>query len=718
MPDNQVHGPYNFVSFPTRVIRRYARLEDVPRQDQWDEDLLSGEITVTMTAKTPVFISDGAKDNRGRGDGHFIRDAEGRCVIPGSSLRGLVRENMQILGCGLVRPNEDFQDVNLYYRALADARGSLKSALKGQYQSMLGIHNNSQPTEIRAGYLHCDPSAGGSGYYIVPTLPHPTSDHSICRLRRDDPRVVELVQDMPRPGVLEGICYWGVETVGKREGTPAQAGRVGIAQGGPEQHPGALTGRLVSPGYMQGQNHVYLFPEEDPDAGHIPLSRESMLVYQEDYEARLNSLGGTAGLPPKSEKEARQAEIERRKAFWALPKEGECKPVFYLEGSVVSFSPSSYYLRIAYKYKLSHGIPGSHQRRNQEELFLDYPYAVLGFTQGNTALRSRVSFGDLGLEGAPSYALPASAVLGEPKLSFFGAYTEKGLDYNQEEFQLQGYKQYWLHDITNQAQGDNTQVRTTLRPLAAGSRFTGAIRYRNLHPDELGLLLWCLRLEKGCYQPMGMGKPLGYGRMALTIDALRPFRPRDLYPSLIPDGAFFAAPANPDGQEVTKLIESYIESYQAWRGDEQIQASLKNQTVPDIRALLHIREFFTIRSLICQRLEPVSYMALGEYRNVMQGLDSISEVAKRVSDQAPGAPATGSAQERDPSLSYGTVMSVSNGKCTVNAGGRLIQALYVQPSKPKKGGKKQGAAGPRPLVKGQRVALRSDGKQWHVVQDQ
>ena len=94
MRDKQVHAPYNFVSFPNKVIRRYARLEDVPRQDRWDENLLSGEITVTMTAQTPVFVSDGARDSRGRNDGHFLRDAEGRCIIPGSSLRGLVARQL------------------------------------------------------------------------------------------------------------------------------------------------------------------------------------------------------------------------------------------------------------------------------------------------------------------------------------------------------------------------------------------------------------------------------------------------------------------------------------------------------------------------------------------------------------------------------------------------------------------------------------------------
>ena len=51
---------------------------------------------------------------------NFFRTPAGTCAIPGSSLRGLVRENMQILGFGLVRPEEDLQDYQIMFRKVAD----------------------------------------------------------------------------------------------------------------------------------------------------------------------------------------------------------------------------------------------------------------------------------------------------------------------------------------------------------------------------------------------------------------------------------------------------------------------------------------------------------------------------------------------------------------------------------------------------------------------
>lgn len=86
-------------------------------------------------------------------------------------------------------------------------------------------------------------------------------------------------------------------------------------------------------------------------------------------------------------------------------------------------------------------------------------------------------------------------------------------DKNSEQpgFQLRGYKLYWLKEA-GAASTDKEKAASKLRPLPAGTVFSGVIRYRNLRPDELGLLLWALRLENGCFQSVGMGKPYGYGR--------------------------------------------------------------------------------------------------------------------------------------------------------------------------------------------------------------
>lgn len=111
-------------------------------------------------------------------------------------------------------------------------------------------------------------------------------------------------------------------------------------------------------------------------------------------------------------------------------------------------------------------------------------------------------------------------------------------------------------------------------------------------------------------------------------------------------------------------------------------------------------------------------MALEEYKNVMRSLAPISEVAGQAADAPPAAQAPGSAAEGDSTLLQGKVTQVSNGKCTVVAGGTLMQAFYLQAAGPKKGGKKRDGAGPQPPVKGQTVTLRFDGKRWIVVQDQ
>ncbi len=636
MRENEVHGPYNFVSIPNRVLCRYADLKDVPRQDRWDPALCSGEIKVTLTADTPVFISNG---DRKQPD--FFQGADGSYQIPGSSLRGLIRENMQILGLGLVRPGVDFGDVTLYYRALADAKDSLKGKLKERYQNALGISKqkdgtDSPPSQVLAGYLHHEKSdaPGKTGYYILPAKAAmvPIPRRVKCKDKKtgrsydvDNPTVAPWLRQSP---FAEQIYYWYEKDEEDEEGKWRLTGER------PERA-GVQSGYLLSPGPMPGQNYLYLFPEEDVSADRIEISREDQLSYQEDYEARKNSLGGT-------ERGVSTEEKERRKRFWALPGVGTCKPVFYcVSGGAISFSPSSYYLRVTYDRPLRSGLPEAHLQ-HQAEIFLDYPNAILGFTEPHSSLRSRVSFGDLAVNKKEKvdHAPAPDVVLGEPKLSFFPAYVREGKDYNQPDFRFRGYKQYWLHEPVEQEVGSNTRVQSALRPLAKGASFTGTIRYQNLYPDELGLLLWCLRLEEGCYQSIGMGKPYGYGRMKLRIDSLREYQPESLYLAMTPGQNFFK-PVEPKQLEerVTGLIQCYQTS-------EWVKGSGETGSIGDMP---HIREFFTIRSVIAVNQPMLSYMRISkkynEYQNVAFPLGSIGELQEEM--QTPGqAPSPGTRTER------------------------------------------------------------------------
>lgn len=561
---SKVHAPYNFVSFSEKVLLRYAGPEELPRHDRMDPALKSGEIHVTMTADTPVFVSDG-RDN-------FFRAPNGQYALPGSTIRGMVRQNMQILGFGCVHPGEDFEDVQIYFREMAAARGSAGGALKAYYQAALGVETRkvdrgrsvSVPTKVRAGYLR----STGRGYVIQPVR------GTYLRVSRKHPDAAALGLD---PAQAVPVAY------------RAAGDRVTALRRGGDPVPGMERGMLLVTGRPVGRpNHLYLFPQADEDKPAVELSDQDVLSYQEDWENRKNVLG--------------------RANFWALPRAGEEKPVFYLRHEGHTYFGMSLFLRIGYGSALSQGLPQRH-RDAQAEPGVDYPHGILGFAGPEGAYRSRVSFGDLPALGQVKPEPPLGAVLAGPKPSYYPGYVAEGKNYAQEGFRLRGYKQYWLKEPGKVPAGKE-KVQSTLRPLPKGTRFRGVIRFQNLHEDELGLLLWCLRLDEGCYQSLGMGKPLGLGRMELHIDRLVETDPTELY-----------SPENlcgPAGADRTDRVEDYIRAYDRYAAD---RLRLKQ---PSIRSRAEIKDFFYLRRQI-QPGERAGYMALEEYKNVRQPLPTVAD---------------------------------------------------------------------------------------------
>lgn len=350
-----------FVPLSGTVIRRYQKQHDLPPHDVMDRSLLHGQIQLTLTAKTPIMVSNGKQIHEGRSwISCFATDANGKYYVPGSSLRGLIRQNMQILGCG-----------------------------------------------------------------------------TVC--------------------------------VGRNEDIPEK--------------------------YRSKRDNKFI-----------------------------NTVSGNRD-----------------------PKDG---------------------------------LPPSHKHP-----VLDYPRSIMGFVMQETqpasyntqkrktvCYRSRVSVGDLAAVGNPQ-AQPTVLIQPQlPRQSDPSFVTELG----GGRFRLNGIRQYPPRPIGPEPY----RSYQGFRPLPAGTKFTGTIRYRNLHPDELGLLLWCLRLEEGCLHTMGMGKANGYGQVTLEIDRLREFDPSQLYSSLTASGTICA---NLDDR-VTDLIGIY-QDYAA-----KNISSGKNPAQMD-----HIRTFLELR---------------------------------------------------------------------------------------------------------------------------
>ena len=588
------NNPYNFVPLYGRVFKRYDDPSQLPSHGAINDNLYSGTINCTITAETPISISDG-------NDG-FIKNAAGKYVIPGSTLKGIIRTNMMILGFGAMRPGEDYNATTLMYRVVAARNTDPRKPLQKYYNNILGVKSVREPNpnggkpisysvaeKVRSGYLRKD---SDGKYRIYPAEYYKinraaniasqwrfsyTSEETVWYKINGD-RVVELKQKEAE-GLEKGILL--------------------------------CTGRAV-----QTPNHLYLFREFDEKAEPVELSDEEILIYKSDYEMRKNSLGGTDSgrkMDPK---------------YWEIPDDGTPWPIFYnlIDSTGMTFFGRSPFFRAGYKHSLKEGVTVSH-RQATEKLTLDYVYSMLGFTwkdktdkSKDYSYRSRVSFGDFKTDNGETKT--ESMVLAGPKPSSFADYSEKGRDYNQDEFKIRGIKQYWLKEPRSMdPRAIKEKQRTDLTTLPIGTKFTGKIRFTNLAADELGLLLWCLRLNDGCFQTIGKGKPFGYGRCSVEINGVYKDVPEMLYSSVWSENGI-TQPLNTDD-----MIAAYKEHIGEW---------LK-KPVDEMRP---IKDFMTIHSAI-REWDDVRYMTFDEYRRRLGVLPDITEFRETLSaadDEPVGEP--------------------------------------------------------------------------------
>ena len=158
-----VFAPYNFVGISEKVNKK----DRIQPHNVIDGNLLDGKIEYEIEALTPICVEDGK--------GNFYRDCYGNLALPGSSVRGLVRGNVQILSCSSVA--DDIQNNHLMYRDIASKSGGY-SRNKEIYKDILGADQEtfrgadgktvriSVLRNVKAGYLRC---AKGR-YEIIPAV--------------------------------------------------------------------------------------------------------------------------------------------------------------------------------------------------------------------------------------------------------------------------------------------------------------------------------------------------------------------------------------------------------------------------------------------------------------------------------------------------------------------------------------------------------------------
>ncbi len=98
-------------------------------------------------------------------------------------------------------------------------------------------------------------------------------------------------------------------------------------------------------------------------------------------------------------------------------------------------------------------------------------------------------------------------------------------------------------DVRKELREKKKTLYTIIQPVKTGSIFSGKIRFENLTAEELGALLFALALPENCCHKIGMGKPLGLGSAEINVDLMLINR-KERYSKLFSNGNWELAEEN------------------------------------------------------------------------------------------------------------------------------------------------------------------------------
>ncbi len=544
--DRVMRAPYNFVPLPEAVLT--VDPAALPTHDCYHGDHCTGHIDLHIETETllytrcayPPEFADQEVHRTPQRQAFFHHGDPKHPFIPGSSLRGMIRTLVEIIGFGKMT---HVYDERLIYRAVGDT-----TSLGQMYRKKLLGTGNPLPypsKNLKGGYLRKE----GTDWYIAPAMER--DGESFVHTRKY-PSFAGPHQEGRNFDKSDIISVWLRPPTTRREKGSSGSNRPSLCladvpdsdidrrEDGEPPEAGWVSGVLVRSGHMRGKHMHCVIYEENPDNKKwIQIPRDLWELYERDIKT-------SRGIPCRE-----------------LKNEGD--PLFYLTEPTLStavnpcglvfFGPTMMF-RIPYDHGIQAFIPEF--IRNNEEV--DLAESIFGTTERKGRVRFEdASFVRVSGEGSPFLdndfaGTIVPKILSSPKPTSFQNYLVQPIDpgdrrklcHYQEPWAgnrrpgkapvspsqgtvIRGHKLYWNKQADEESVAENpTEVQrdsngltgdtqhTVIRPVRNGCHFAGKIHFENLSDRELGVLLAALKLrDQDSRHRLGMGKPYGMGRLKI-----------------------------------------------------------------------------------------------------------------------------------------------------------------------------------------------------------
>lgn len=457
----KITAPYNFVPLNEKVF--YPSWSEQVTQDLPFSDSEDGVIEIKLKNISPLFTRDGSQKEY---SAHIMgKDGKRHYFIPGTTIKGMLREIVEIMSFGKMQEDKDFQNRWFGYRDVANRMNKAKST------EYLNKVNSAIP-----GWL----SKEDERYFFTPC------DGQLEKIKREE-------VSLNIPGYKQNGSVWetNVSVGSDSNHYPTY----------PEREKDGISYRIVCTGLMQGKKHELLFPSDRGDS--FPLNEETIRAFKSIYE----------GTPDFAK------EKEGKGCFLMALEKGYEIPVFYLK-----MTNGQEILGMSRMFKL----PFRNNVRQQVEILQkadknrhDLGETLFGYT-GDDNLKGRVQISHAFMEGTveDSELIETKGILGNPKASYYPMYLKQQHSpyktYDENEG-IAGRKLYRIHSkgtTTQLPQGENKNVGTTIKALPAGQTFTLRISLHNTREVEIGAILATLtfNMTPEVFFNLGMAKAFGFGK--------------------------------------------------------------------------------------------------------------------------------------------------------------------------------------------------------------
>lgn len=481
----KITAPYNFVPLNKEIF--YPSWADKVSHDVPFEDGESGEIKLTITAKSPIFIRNHyqcgdefytIKDEYGKEIKiskefcHFKkRDGSKEFYIPASSIKGSVRNKLEIMSFGKLKIDEKKYEDKFSVRDMTDRK------------KLAGVGN-------KCGFLiKKEDKFFIENFGDIYTIEQKTE---LSKLNINIKNLKSAKEKYNKFGLLEEInVKFSVKNMKVKEKNIPK--KVALYDLNGEK------ATLVFTGDINNKKNEFIF-KKDKTSKLISVPVSVINEFRSVYFENEDSIDGQ---------------------FWKA-KFNETKkiPVFCEvdeNDKIIAIGLTQIFKKI---YKKS--IKQAAKQKNFDAKKADLAECIFGYVSGDIALKGRVYFSHFkAIKKEDEKEDEKEEILGSPNPKYYPNYIEqtipnKYITLMDDNATIRGWKAYPLHDnIKSIKTNDNEKITTKFKPLPKNTIFEGKIRFHNLKKAEIGALISALTFHnhKNCTYNIGMAKPLGYGKV-------------------------------------------------------------------------------------------------------------------------------------------------------------------------------------------------------------